>query len=147
MNTSNFLRETIDLVKQLETRFLELGARLYQIRTKEMWKEMYDSYQEFLDVAKISPGNASILASVHEHYVVNGGMKQEKLIGAPYSTLYEAIPLIERDGVEKVVAKAKLLTRAEIKEEVREEKHGECEHELITICGRCHKRVHETKQS
>lgn len=142
MNPANFLRETIDLVKQIETRFLELGARLFQIRTKELWKETYDSYQEFLDTAKISPGNASILASVHEHYIVNGGMEQKKLIGAPYSSLYEAIPLIERDGVEKVVAKVKTLTRTEIKEEVRESAHGVCEHkDTVQICAHCHRRI------
>ncbi len=144
MNPANFLRETIDLVKQIETRFLELGARLYNIREKELWKDTYESYQDFLDTAKISPGNASILASVHKHYVVEGKMSTTKLVGVGYSNLYEAIPLIERDGVTKTVERARLLTRTEIKDEVREEKFGECkEHELITICAKCHKRVHD----
>ncbi len=142
MNPANFLRDTIDVARAIETRFLELGARLFKIRTQNLWESTYDSYQEFLDTAKISPGNASILASVHEHYVVNGGMTPTSLVGAGYSTLYAAIPLIEKDGVEKVVEKAKLLTRSEINEEIREAKHGDCEHkETIVLCTSCRKKI------
>lgn len=142
MTPSNYLRETIDVVKQIETRFLELAARLYNIRANDLWREGHESYEDFLEVAKISRGNASMLAKVHEYYVLNGGMTEAKLIGAPYSTLYEAIPLIADEGVESVVAKVKLLTRAEIKDEVRDEKHGDCKHEeIIQICAHCKKRV------
>jgi hypothetical protein len=124
MNPANFLRDTIDLVKQIETRFLELAARLYNIKDKEMWKSSYESYQEFLDTAKINPGHASILASIHKAYVVEGKMTVEKLAGIGYSNLYEALPLLEKESVSKVVEKARLLTRSEIKDEVRDEKHG-----------------------
>lgn len=142
MNPANFLRDTIDLVKQIETRFLELGARLYRIKTDELWSGGYESFQEFLDTARINPGHASILVSIHKHYIVDGGVPQKELAGVGYSNLYEAIPLIERDGIEKAVRIAQTLTRAEIKQEVREEEHPNCTHgETITICAACHKRV------
>jgi hypothetical protein len=145
MNTPDFLQDTINLVKSIETRFLELGARLYTIKDKEMWKDNYESFQDFLIDAKINPGNASILVSIHKNYAVEGGVPQEKLAGIGYSTLYEAIPLIEKRGVTEVVEMARTLTRTEIKDEVRESKHGECTHEIITICGKCKKRVYEAK--
>lgn len=142
MNPANFLRDTIDLVKQIETRFLELGSRLYKIKTDELWSGAYDSFQEFLDTARINPGHASILVSIHKHYIVDGGVAQAKLAGVGYSNLYEAIPLIERDGIDKAVKVASTLTRAEIKQEVRDEEHPNCAHkETITICSSCHKRV------
>lgn len=142
MNPTNFLRETIDLVRSIETRFLELGARLYKIKTEELWKSTYDSYQEFLDVSRLSAGNASILASIHKAYIVDGKVEPQKLVGAGYSCLYEAIPLIERDGIEKAVTIASTLTRAEIKQEVRDEEHPNCDHaEQFTICAKCKKRV------
>lgn len=142
MNSANFLRDTVDLVRQIETRFLELGARLFHIQDKELWRDSYEAYNEFLEVARITPGNASMLASIHKHYVIDGGIPHEKLAKAGYSNLYSAIPLIARDGVETAVEKARLLTRAEIKEEVREEKHGDCSHEkTIKICANCHQRV------
>lgn len=142
-NISQYVRETIDLVKQIETRFLELGARLFTIREQELWRDMYDSYAEFLDAAHINQGHASILASIHKHYVVDGGVKRSELAGAGYSNLYEAIPLIERDGIDNAVVKAQTLTRAEIKDEVREQKHGEHEHIIGTerwgVCEKCGK--------
>jgi len=142
MDKAGYLRDTVDIVGQIETRFLELGARLYKIRREALWQAGYDTYQDFLDAAKISQGNASILAKIHYEYVIRSGAEQTNLIGAGYSNLYEAIPLIERDGVDATITKAKLLTRSELKEEVREEKHGVCGHpEKITICAVCHKRL------
>lgn len=142
MNSANYLRDTIDLTRQIETRFLELAARLYQIKTAELWESTYSSYQEFLDTAKISKSNASMLTSIHKAYVVDGGVGIEELSKAGYSNLYEAIPLIASEGVEGTVLKARLLTRSEIKDEVREDKYGECtEHTPITICSTCHHRL------
>ncbi len=142
MNPSNYLRDTIDLVKSIETRFFELAARLYTIKSKELWSDAYDSFQEFLDVAKVNPSMASMLTQIHDHYVVQGGIPQAKLVGIGYSNLYEAIPLIESKGVATAVETAKTLTRSEIKLEVREQKHGACAHpETITICATCHAKV------
>ncbi len=144
-NGANFLRETIDLVKQIETRFLELGARLFNIRDKQLWSETYDSYEDFLDTAHISHSNASILASIHRHYVVEGKIPQTKLAGIGYSNLYEAIPLIEKEGIKSAMAKAETLTRAEIKDEVRDKKHGVHHHvlgnERWAACEKCGKFV------
>lgn len=142
MNPANFLRDTIDLVKQIENRFLELAGRLYAIKEKEMWKSTYDSYQEFLEAAKINPGHASILTQIHKAYVVDGRIQFKQLGGIGYSNLYEAIPLIEKHGIDKTIVMAATLTRTEIKEEVRDEKFPDCPHsETFTICAKCHKRV------
>lgn len=142
MNTPDFLQDTINLVKSIETRFLELGARLYTIKDKEMWKDNYESFQDFVIDAKINPGNASILVSIHKNYIVEGGQEQQKLAGIGYSNLYASIPLIERNGVDKAVIIASTLTRSEIQQEVREEKHSECPHnESIVICTACKKRI------
>lgn len=130
MKPADYLRDTIDLIKQIETRFLELGARLYTIKTKELWKASYDSYQEYLDVAKVSPSQASMLAKIHQYYVVEGKMSTKKLAQVGYSNLYEAIPLIEKEGVAAALLKAETLTRDEIKDEVREERHGVHKHEV-----------------
>ena len=128
MKPIDFLRDTVDLVKQIETRFLELGSRLYRIKEERLWESTYDSYQEFLEAAHINPGHASILVSIHRKFIVEGQKTKEELAGIGYSNLYEAIPLIDRDGVEVAVVKAETLTRSEIKEEVREQKHGVHEH-------------------
>lgn len=130
MNKTNYVRETIDLCKQIETRFLELSARLYKIKENRLWEGSYESYNEFLDVARISAGNASKLTSIYQYYVVDGGKDQKQLVGIGYSNLYEAIPLIERDGIDVAIVKADTLTRNEIQEEVRDERHGVHKHTL-----------------
>lgn len=145
MKPTEYLRETIDLVKQIETRFLELAARLYRIKDKALWSNSYDTYTEFLEAAHINPGHASILTKIHQHYVVDGKKTQKQLAGIGYSNLYESIPLIEREGVDTALAKAGTLTRAEIKDEVREQTHGEHEHIVGTerwgVCSTCGKFV------
>lgn len=145
MNPAQYVRDTVDLVKQIETRFLELGARLYAIHTKELWKATYDSYQEFLDVCRVNPSMDSILRKIHRHYIVEGGKKMETLAGIGYSNLYEAIPLIEKRGVDGAIIAADTLTRADIKDTVRDQKHGRHEHEVGTarwgMCDKCGKFV------
>jgi hypothetical protein len=124
MKPTEYVRETIDLVKQIETRFLELGARLYKIREEKLYLDSYSSFQEFLDAAGIHAGNASKLAKIHKVYVIDGGRSSQELAGIGYSNLYEAIPLIERDGFDATVIKAETLTRSEIIDEVKDQTHG-----------------------
>lgn len=135
-----FVRETIDLVKSIETRFLELGARLYKIKEEKLWEGTYDSYYEFLDAAHVNPSMATMLTKVHQFYVVEGKKQPEQLKSIGYSTLYAGIPLIEKHGIEKTVVMASTLTRQEIIEESRD--MVKCDHkEVITICSKCKKRI------
>lgn len=124
----DYVRETIDLVKSIETRFLELGSRLYKIKEENLWEGTYDSYYEFLDAAHVNPSMASMLVKVHQYYVVEGKQTPERLKNIGYSNLYQSIPLIERDGIETTIVKAETLTRSEIIDEVKEQKHGEHVH-------------------
>lgn len=142
MQNTEFIRQTVELVKSIETRFLELGARLYKIREEKLYIGSYDNFNDFLQEIKLTPGNASILASVHKNYVLEGGIAIESLAGVSYSNLYESIPLIEKEGVQMAATKAATLTRAEIKDEVRDQKLGVHTHELgdrrfgVCSCGK-----------
>lgn len=143
MNNKDYLQETLELVEQIETRYLELGARLYKIKEEKLWQLQYDSYQEFLEDAHINPGHASILVSIHKTYVVDNKITFQKLGGLGYSNLYEAIPLVEKKGVDEAIIMASTLTRSEIKDEVRDEKHGAHRHvlgqERWATCEKCGK--------
>ncbi len=149
-NAAEYLRGTVDLVKQIETRFTELGARLYRIREERLYADSHDSFQGFLDEIGVKKAIASVLCSVHRAYVVDGGVKRETLAGIGYTNLYKAIPLIGSGGVERAVATARTLSRDDIEDEVREERHGVHEHvagaERWGVCA-CGKfvRVNEAK--
>ena len=123
LKPADYLRETIDVVNQIETRFFELGKRLHKISFKELWQGQYDSFYEFLIEAKINPSMATRLVKIHEIYVVQGKQNPKRLAAIGYSNLYEGIPLIERDGVEATVVRAETLSRSEIIDEVKEEKY------------------------
>lgn len=141
MKPETFLKDTYKLVMQIETRFLELAARLYKIRDEKIWEGSHGSYQDFLDEIHVSRGNAAMLEAVHKAYVIEG-KAEFKQIGTSYSKLYEAIPLIGEKGVDYAILTANTQTRSDIKELVREKKHGECAHEeTITICAHCHQRI------
>lgn len=147
MSNANYLRETIDLVKQIETRFLELGARLYKVHQEKLWSGEYDSFMEFVDAAGLARPFATQLWTIHRIYVVENKVAPAQLIKAGYAKLWDAIPLLESSNAKTVVTKAVSLTKSELREEVREEKHGECKHEeIIKICATCHKRIYEEKK-
>lgn len=142
MNKGEYLRETVELVHSIETRFMELGARLWKIKTEQLWLMRYETYEDFLESAHIKPSVASILNRVYSTYVVTGGATIEQLKGIGYSNLYEAIPLLESNDVKTVINMAKTLTRNEIQQETREEIHGDCKHLIVVcICATCKKRI------
>lgn len=127
----DFCRDTIELVKAIETRFLELGARLYKISEKKLWEGNYDSFNDFLINANVNKGTASKLVNIYRSYVIDGGVKVEQLAGVPYTNLYQAIPLIEKEGADRAAVLAETLTKDEIKEELREQKFGVHEHVVV----------------
>jgi hypothetical protein len=142
----NFCESTIELVQNIEGAFIELGKRLLRIRDERLWESNWESYEEFLSEIKISPGKASKICSVYEKFVVEYGVEQEKLAGVGWSNLYSMLPAIKskRDATEWV-DKGMVLRREDIEDEVREFKHGKCDHknfrELhIYICNDCGKK-------
>lgn len=127
------------LLRQAEKSFLEIGAILYKVRANDSWRGQFDSYESFLEEARISKSIASVLVKVYTFFILGGGKTFDQLAGLGYSKLYEAIPLLEAgEDIETVVAKVKMLTRSEIKQEVREDFHKDCDHhKTITICAEC----------
>ena len=139
-----FLRETASLYKDISNRYFELAARLSHIRGQHLWKNGYESFSDYLDDTKISQATASKLIQVYESYILPGHFTPMQLDGTPYSSLYEAIPLLKQHNPQEVVEMAKRLTRDEIKSEVKDDKHPDCEHvQTIVICVKCHRRVEE----
>lgn len=129
LNPRDYIENTLNLVKALETHFIELGERLYNIHSERLWEGFFDSYGAFLESANIKKGTASMLESVHQKYILEGGKTTEDLAGVPYSRLYTAIPLIEKKGTDGALSCAITLTRDEVLETVRMVKHGE--HECV----------------
>lgn len=145
MKNAVFLRETVDLVKEIETRFLELAARLYTIQTEKLWEGQHDSFMDFTDDAGLQRPFVSKLLAIHNIYVLEHRVALTQLSKVGYQKLYEALPLLQTDDAKTVINKAYTLTLVELREEVREDRHGEHKHVVGTerwgTCKKCGKFV------
>lgn len=139
-----YINDTLKLRDTIETAFIAMGERFYKIRTETYWKGRYESYQEFLADMRVSEANASKLEAVYRTYVVEHKVKPERLARVGWSNLYEAIPLLETQGVDVVIEKAVSLRRADIQDEAREAKSGEHDHKwetvTVRVCEVCNKK-------
>lgn len=127
--TVSYCYETKKFVEQIEQSFIILAERLYNIYHKNLWQGEWESWDEFVSECKMSKGTASKLISVYGTYVLTYGMKHEQLAPAGWSGLYELLPTVSNtESAQDAVVKATTLRREEIREEVREHKHGKCDH-------------------
>ncbi len=85
MEPDNYLRSTVDLVGQISSRYLELGARLYKIREEKLYLASYETFYDFLYHADIKPDTCSKLTKVHENFIVKGHVAPEQISNIGYT--------------------------------------------------------------
>lgn len=141
----NYCTETIHLKRTIQSAFLTLAERLYNIRRDEMWTSNWGSWYEFLEELDVSEATASKLIKVYEFYVIGHKIEEQKLVAISWDSLYSAIPLVADGGKKpmEVVEDFSKLRKADQREILREAKKGPCEHEWeefrmrrCTVCGK-----------
>lgn len=107
---------------------------LHQIAAEELWSVKYSSFGEYLDECGISRSQASRLVSVYDHYYLKAGFRN---LDVDPEKLYLAAKLegTPREQIEK----ARVLSRAELKEQDVFEKTGK-EHTCEFYCKTCHRK-------
>ena len=139
-----YLSETVELKSTIEQSFLVLAERLYKIRSERLWDGEYDTFDEFLLELDLSAATCSKLCLIYKHWVLKAGVKVEALGKCAWSSLYEAIPLLEKRNPNELAEELKLLTRSDTIEKIREFKHSDCKHKnvyTLIVCKDCGKRV------
>lgn len=108
---------------------LILGAKyLHEIKEKKLWQDNFSTFGDFVESeCQISEGQASKLVKVFDYYSIQGGLAENRLEGVDMEKLYLATNL--EGSPEQQLETAKVLKRKEIQEQVREDKHGVCDHE------------------
>lgn len=129
------------LLQEAKTAFADIRGsiviamqKLHEVHESKAWEEQYSSFSEFVEEGlQISQGFASKLLSVHKHYLVEGGYSPENIAGIDYEKLY----LAQKSGgkIDEQLAKAKTLSRSELRQERAET--NDHEHEYIEICKHC----------
>ena len=138
LTVQNLLEQTKEAFERV--RFSVVGAMvaLAKVKAEDAWSEVAQSWGEYVEgELGISQSFASKLLSVHSHYISEGAVSPEKLIGIDYERLY----LSAKTGgtIEEQIEKARTLTRSELKAERGEaDQH---EHQPITICKVCQVRL------
>jgi hypothetical protein len=141
--TDNRLQQAAECFMHARGNLMEGAAYLIEIKDKKLWQGAYSSFKEYLEQAcQISPGMASKLIKVYQHYVLEGGFSQRNLQGVDNEKLYM---LVEAPmTVETKFTKAQNLSRAELRQELAEHNHPTCTHPQtysVLICEDCQKRL------
>lgn len=144
-----FLKETIDLKREIEINYVELGKRLLQIRDHELYLANHESFNEFLEELKISPATASKLISIYVIFVLNFGFKPMEIGEAGgWSVVAEGIGVVKtKKQAKSFLHEAKHLTRNDLRITLTERKTGKdqykCRHKdyyMIRFCRDCKNR-------
>lgn len=136
--TTGLLQETKDAFANMRHSVLDAMVKLAQVKEQVAWEQVAPNWGQYVESELgISQSFASKLLTVHTNYFVLGGLSQEKLQGIDYECLYLAA---KTEGtVEEQVAKARTLTRRELKEERNDDKPHD--HEPVSICKICQIRL------
>lgn len=132
------LDQTKDAFSTMKSSVIWAMQLLYQLRESGEWEQISETWTDFVtDELGLSQGFASRLLTVNRHYLVEGGLSADSLENIDHERLY----LASHTGgnVEEQLAKARTLTRRELKEERNDEQPHE--HVPITICKTCSLRL------
>lgn len=113
-------------------------AVLYDVQLGKEWEAVASSFGEYVESElQISQSFASKLLTTYKHYCIDANLSQDKIKGIDYEKLYLAA---KTEGTpEEQLAKARVLTRRELKEERNDEEPHE--HIPVNICKVCSVRL------
>lgn len=136
----DLLRKCIDTFRATRTKLLEAAAMLHLIKENGSWEGQFSSYSEFVEGGcGLSLGQASKLLQVYEFYVIREGISATELEKVDPERLYLALKLPQGTARARL-SSALTLSRQELRQEVAD-KDTEHQHEPITICAKCGKRL------
>lgn len=115
-----------------------------------MWKNGYESFEEFLHDAKLSEATASKLINIYTKFHLEWKLTPERLVEAGgWTVVATLLPICKtRAEAEEWMDKAQLLSRVDLEKEIKEFRTGKpmatCLHDnsyLIRVCRTCGDRI------
>lgn len=131
------LQKTKSAFDKFKESLLDAMQLLWEVHESKAWEQtgVYSFGQYVEDELQISQSMASKLLSNQRHYLVEGGVSQDKIRGIDHEKLYLAQKL--SGSPQEQVEKARALTRAELKLEKNDDEekpHAASFSEVCTIC-------------
>lgn len=145
----NFCEETISKKHVLELAWLELCARLKEIRDGALYHGRWDSFEDFLTDPQMGmdKGTASKMIIIHERLILEYKIKPTVIANAGgWSKVAECMPAIkDKKSAEEWLSKASALSKSDLRKEVKDDKHPEsisCKHKhtrklILLVCKDC----------
>lgn len=146
LSNYNYLEDTKKLKQTIETSFLTLGERLSRIRNEKLFLPSYETFEDFLLDAKLSPATASKLINIYEKFYIEWKFKTDELVEAGgWSVVATLLPICkDRESAEEWLHKSHHLSRPDLEKEIKEMKTGipmkDCKHEdsyVLRVCRTC----------
>lgn len=114
--TDNLLKLTKAAFTSARKSMVEAMQYLHAVYEEEAWKEVSPTWGEYLESELgVSQSQASKLLSVNRYYLLEGELNPDEIAGVDYEKLNAARSL--PGTVEENLAKAKTLSRRELKDE------------------------------
>ncbi len=152
-----YCNDTLKLRNEIETWFITVGERLYNIRQQQLYHPFWSSFEEYEMEFKWDPSQVSRLINIYKKFVLEYKIAPAQLIEAGgWTVLAETLPVIHsKADAEKWLKKTKTHSRADIRKDIKEakgtlQKEEACKHRnsyLIRICEDCglKERVYDNK--
>lgn len=141
----DYLNTTLSLRNQIEAGFLELGKRLHTIKSGELWKANYSTYQEFLAEMRFSEATDSKLRTIYQRFILEYKLPVEKLSQIGWSSLYMlATKVDDKQTALDIIEYGRDLKRDDFADAVRSATVGahrclDTKKVVLIICGICGK--------
>lgn len=131
---TSLLEETKKAFANYRAGTIEAAACLYDVHAGDAWKEVADTWGEYVQQElQISQGFASKLLSAYTHFCIEGNIPKAEIADIDHEKLYLSAKL--GGTVEEQIAKARTLTRGELKLEKNDERpHTASFQRVCTIC-------------
>ena len=154
-----FCALTISKKHHLENGWLELCARLKEIRDNGMYEGRWDSFEDFLKDPEMGmdKSTASRMITIHEVLIVKYNIEPNTISKVGWTKASELLPVINsKEDAEEWLETASVLSKDDLRKEVKEARGGGpgigCKHEdtyeiVMRCCRNCdYKEVIKSKE-
>lgn len=150
----NFCEETITKKHLFEVAWLELCARVKEIRDNKLYEGRWDSFEDFLIDPQmgLDKSVASRMITIHEKFILEYKISPARIanIGG-WSKAAEILGVVkDKKSAEEWIDKATSLSKSDLRKEIKESQTGikmsDCKHKdfyLVKICRKCGDRIEE----
>jgi hypothetical protein len=148
----DFCKQTIELKKEIESNFVELGRMLHEIKDNRYYEAGWTSWEEYCMELKISQSTISRLIRIYEIFVLRYDFAPRQIAEAGgWTVVAQLLPEINektaKDDVKVWLGEMADLTRSDAQKAINERKIGvpvdDCLHDdtyTIKICRVCGER-------